>query len=192
MPIANGTAFDSLGILRAGRALALPSRFAQPAGAVELIPPVAARYTGAMYPALGRMSMTVCYGFVSLPGVRASIQARRPQSVTQLLVAGKRRRRPSGAAVQKAVVVRRAAWPVIGTSNALQSGLRYFDHKHNYYAGTPRANPPSCYWCWQELGLLQVSHGWATITGARTGSLSDARTTPRVLGDRAHAAVQLA
>jgi hypothetical protein len=136
---------------------ALALSVAQPAGAIELSPPVAALYsTVSIYPP-SATSMTVCYGFVCRRREILDFTPADRKALTQLLVAGKASAAAERAAVQKAVVwFDRRMGPVIGTSKRVpKADFRYFDDKHNYDCWDTTRNTTSLLLVLQEWGLLK-------------------------------------
>ena len=136
---------------------ALALSVAQPAGAIELSPPVAALYsTVSIFPPSAER-MTVCYGFVCrrremldfTPGDRAAL--------TQILAAGRASAAAERAAVQKAVVwFDRRMGPLLGTNKRVaKADFRYFDDKHNYDCWDTTRNTTSLLLVLQQWGLLK-------------------------------------
>src|SRR3954470_3512906 len=112
---------------------ALALSVAQPAGARELSPPVAALYTTvSIYPPSAD-SMTVCYGFVCRRREILDFTPADRKALSQILSQGRASAIAERAAVQKAVVwFDRRMGPVIGTDKRVaRADFRYFDDKHN-------------------------------------------------------------
>lgn len=136
---------------------ALALSVAQPAGAIELSPPVAALYTTvSIYPP-SATAMTVCYGFVCRRREILDFTPADRKALTQILSAGKASAAAERAAVQKAVV-----WfdlrmgPVIGTNKRVaKADFRYFDDKHNYDCWDTTRNTTSLLLVLQEWGLFR-------------------------------------
>ena len=136
---------------------ALALAVAQPAGAVELSPPVAALYTTvSIYPP-SATSMTVCYGFVCRRREILDFTPADRKALTQLLAAGKASAAAERAAVQKAVVwFDRRMGPVLGTDKRVaKADFRYFDDKHNYDCWDTTRNTTSLLLVLQEWGLFK-------------------------------------
>jgi hypothetical protein len=130
---------------------------AQPAGAIELSPDVAALYsTVSIYPP-SASSMTVCYGFVCRRREILDFTPADRKALTQILVAGKASAAAERAAVQKAVVwFDRRMGPLLGTDKRVaKADFRYFDDKHNYDCWDTTRNTTSLLLILQEWGLLK-------------------------------------
>jgi hypothetical protein len=135
---------------------ALALSVAQPAGAIELSPAVAALYTTvSIYPP-SATSMTVCYGFVCRRREILDFTSADRTALTQILSAGKASAAAERAAVQKAVVwFDRRMGPVIGTNKRVaKADFRYFDDKHNYDCWDTTRNTTSLLLVLQEWGLF--------------------------------------
>jgi hypothetical protein len=136
---------------------ALALSVAQPAGAIELSPPVAALYTTvSIYPP-SATSMTVCYGFVCRRREMLDFTPADRKALTQMLTAGKASAAAERAAVQKAVVwFDRRMGPIIGTNKRIaKADFRYFDDKHNYDCWDTTRNTTSLLLVLQEWGLFK-------------------------------------
>src|SRR5258705_12574418 len=136
---------------------ALALSVAQPAGAVELSPPVAALYsTVSIYPPPAT-SMTVCYGFVCRRREILQFSAGDRAALTQLLNAAHASAAAERAAVQKAVVwFDRRMGPILGTNKRVaKADFRYFDDKHNYDCWDTTRNTTSLLLVLQDWGLLK-------------------------------------
>ena len=130
---------------------------AQPAGAIELSPPVAALYsTVSIYPP-SASSMTVCYGFVCRRREILDFTSADRKALTQILGAGKASAAAERVAVQKAVVwFDRRMGPILGTNKRVaKADFRYFDDKHNYDCWDTTRNTTSLLLVLQEWGLLK-------------------------------------
>src|SRR4051794_27084894 len=136
---------------------ALALSVAQPAGAIELSPPVAALYsTVSIYPPSAN-SMTVCYGFVCRRREILDFTTADRKALTQMLAAGKASAAVERVAVQKAVVwFDRRMGPVLGTNKRVaKADFRFFDDKHNYDCWDTTRNTTSLLLVLQEWGLLK-------------------------------------
>src|SRR5947199_5893119 len=139
----------------AGLALALT--VVQPAGAIELSPPVAALYTTvSIYPP-SATSMTVCYGFVCRRREILDFTPADRGALTQILGAGRPSAAAERAAVQKAVVwFDRRMGPLIGTNKRVaKADFRYLDDKHNYDCWDTTRYTTSLLLALQQWGLLK-------------------------------------
>src|SRR4030088_479213 len=136
---------------------ALALSVAQPAGAIELSPPVAALYpTVSIYPP-SATSMTVCYGFVCRRREVLDFTAADRKALTQIMTAGRASAVAERAAVQKTIIwFDRRMGPLLGTDKRVaKADFRYFDDKHNYDCWDTTRNTTSLLLVLQDWGLLK-------------------------------------